>query len=1470
MNPQQLFQQLVDLVKTSTLAKIILAIVLLLIILLVVLPLIGKLKRKHIRTKETRSILRDLMIWRHVARLTQGGETQNKAKVELSDNLIKIDELLHQGFELAATRGRGGVYGVPWFMLLGEPNSGKSSLLGESELELTPSAVEKDPRQDPEKKSLPVRMWVGGKAVVCDVSGSVFFDRWLGGSSAEWYHIIKELCRRHYRMPLNGVILTIPADALLADDSDLTRKKAVIMANGLTSLLDSSGMRLPCYVVITKLDMVEGFKEYVSGLSGDLRHQILGFENDSFNYNQHKFKEFWGNLLNRLRAGCKRSMLFRVIAPRLSDTPNRMDFNSKMFLFPETFDSMYDNLNTYLDTLFSEDNFHEAKETAFSGLFFTSASDIGVSLSPAIAALAGKSADDFQLTSKKPANPRPYFIRNTLQNLIFNPSPYAGFVRKKTIIRSIPVIALCAAVVICGFTFFLTAVVQYDELKISLSPITNYYNALASSMRYIGSEKNPIIIKNENGNGYMINITPVPELQGISPVQFYSNAVSARNITFSPPAGFLFSGLLVFGEFNMGWKNRVYITNMLYDPLILTPLIKSAGDKLIADVHSPPVLDDELRSAIQSFVLLDVGSRRNTLQVLRSKLFSIDSLINYLLPGISNDSTALLSSVILKNYSHYNFLLEKEYVYTDAFFDAKRAALEIILSDWQDFSVYPDSLYGRLKNLVRISQNIITNYSHIEILLNNANNIYTMREVQNFVNEWNNLINTRNNFINNGVEIFHEITGQMAVLKIPLGIGGSEEASDPFSNNYINNYIFNDLIIRHAIVEYNDLFRRDMRFVMDNSNGIDSVTQGFIYNLMNGFLSNIEKEIASLRTDAQNLKTNELLSAKLTTDTAGAPAPVPAIAAAGAADSPSLFAVTSRILALADAVDIPDINKIKDRGDINWMNNQYGIVAAFNNFENYVKPFADNDKVSNLISNARIALAAEAYINRHIILTAEYEYLSTSPDNIAAMVSLRSENAGDNIFSLSGMAIRSILGDIQYMNEYDPNVVNNLIDTISSYNNLFSQNINLKTMPKFLQNHDVSIYQTDAFSSYLDQYINYWGNYPDNAYTPVSDWFEYKRRVSQYKPYQINSVLQTMYSECIGILNDINDIVLSGALQEQKKSSIAMLNDKIKLLSSSFMSFDAGRMLLGWGELPENYEQAFNYLKSLSADEIKNNYMTVYSDIKTVNIGWWNSLIMDGFDILSKLFCRQLLSDFAGKIESYKLFPLVSDGEKNYPIALNTLYEIARLLGEMGANSLPVEQSGKPDPVSALLHPMLFKDIDAQNWAQHVYKFASAASSATTPLTWTLTQPDLSTQDTLSISGRRLAINRFRYIEVSVIGSQPKSFNTSVSEKLLLASGRAIDKGIGLKFFHSSADKIPQDSITVDDTWSIFDFYLNKDVITTDAGTFFPVFIDDDLGSYAYFMGIEFKPDIPKPGEWYSSTNWPTLRVVDGMVTTRQ
>ncbi|MDR2842016.1 MAG: hypothetical protein LBV52_02320, partial [Spirochaetaceae bacterium] len=177
------FSSAFNFIASSTMGKIILLIVVLAILLFVIIPIIRKLRRRQVKEQETREIMKDLLTWRHLAQMVKGRGGKDKAKQALSEKLIKINDLFKEGFKKYYKKEHN-LYEHPWFIMLGEPRSGKSSLLEASDLEMESSTTEKDSTDDG-NNSLPVRFYSNVNAVICDVSGKVFFDRWLESSSAE-------------------------------------------------------------------------------------------------------------------------------------------------------------------------------------------------------------------------------------------------------------------------------------------------------------------------------------------------------------------------------------------------------------------------------------------------------------------------------------------------------------------------------------------------------------------------------------------------------------------------------------------------------------------------------------------------------------------------------------------------------------------------------------------------------------------------------------------------------------------------------------------------------------------------------------------------------------------------------------------------------------------------------------------------------------------------------------------------------------------------------------------------------------------------------------------------------------------------------------------------------------------------------------------------------------------------------------
>jgi hypothetical protein len=1491
----------------SPYGPIVILLLILLAVFLIVMPLVRKLRRKSIKRKETRDIMKDLLTWRHLAQLVKGGDEHDKAKQELSENIVRINELLKQGF-LHANKNIQNLYTVPWFAVLGEPLSGKSSLLAASELELISSAEENDPGEDP-KTSLPVRLWTGAKAVLYDISGKVFFDRWLDSSSAEWDYIVRQICRKRRRKVLDGVIITIPADTLLADDDNLSSKKAILMANELGKLLQRSGMRLPCYVVVTKLDMVSGFREYAKAFSGDARHQILGFESESNVFDEEALNRFRKTLYERLRSGAKQ-LVFPEGINEEGISENRMDTAGKIWFFPDNFDELYRNLNIYLNILFGENNFHGTKDTVFEGIDFTSAKDNGFSFSPGVAALAERNTDDVLIPSVRPlpakASGRPvesgslstalvavnaartlltpylqrasllrgYFIRDMLHRRIFVPSPRAEFVRQEAIRRHIPHYALCAVMICLGCLWLSAALFRSDGLRVSLIQAESYYDWLDTILQKGTPFRSPLVKGADAGRGFTLDNEPVEGEALSSRLQFYYNSLAYRDLQILAPLGFKLSESLVFRfDRNIGYRQKTFIANQLHKSMVRIPVIKNAGIKLVEGVDTQ-VLDTETRRVITSFVSLDGVQGVDFYKYFTAPEFKLDSMLRYLIPEMSNDTMELLNSYTPRYDEADTLQMDIDYIYSNDYRRVKQAALDTVFSAWRRRAVYPDSIYGKVRSLAVISEEIAANYADITAALTRINTISSFGEVENAVYEWRRLTNRHKQLAAQGRAIFEEVRMLLRAAHIPLAFENSlpqvnlsaaaavpqqgtagifrRSAPDAFGNNLINDYLFNDLVISYAVREYTRLFDVDMEFLKRETGG--SGLTGQIIAEQNAFSGSLNREVEELRISARALQNNELLSQKLDEKP----------------DSPSLFITVERILALASDIPVlPRDTAQYANFEAGWQQGQGDIKTAMDAFEAFVKPYAENEKLSVLIANVRVMLLAQAYYNRYIIFTTSLSFLNTFEGNIAAIIESRSNTP--DLFSFSGNTIESLFGGFYYNRGYDPNEVISILDNIVSFAALFNPGEDAKDLPLFLQNVDRRIYQPQAFMDYLASYISYWGNYPDRVYVSAGTWERFMNRISEYKSFQINSVLLSIYAKCLEGVNQVDNSLLNESLLALKNRYTASLGDSLSLLNQ-FYSTDAERMFSAWIKLSPDPLEAYTYLRTLPEDDLKNSYLTVYTaEMGTIGIGWWNNFVIDGVSVLARHADTVFMARLIENADRYKSYPLCGDIPRSQALSLAAVREAAFLFEAMGAG-LPEAAGDAPiDPVAAALHHSLFNGSAARSWAKTVYQFLGAAASSEKPLSWTLSQVPVEIQRRLPTGGRLLAVDRFRYLSVSVTDANPRTSSTYTNEKLTLLQGDPEDGGLTFRFYKTSRDSMPGSVVAVNNQWAIFDLYLRRDRTADDAGnSYIPLYLEDESGQYVYYVEVEFNTEIPGPSAWYVSGNWPEIMIADNMITERR
>ena len=1427
------------------------------IVFFVILPLYRKLQRKRLKIKETSEIKKDLMIWHHLAQLVRGGTEHQKAKQALSGQIITINNSFKQGMRMLALHNRK-MYELPWFALVGEPFSGKSTLLRNSELEMIPSAEEEAVGED-EKKGLALRFWLGSKAVVCDINGKVFFDRWLNGSSAEWSYICKLLHRKRFKRPLEGIIITIPADALLADDAALSQQKAILMTTEIGQLLHTVGMNLPCYVVVTKTDMINGFDEYVMGINEDLRSQIFGWVNEDGVYNADSFNAFWEKLIIRLRSGCEKSMLSKNVATKLSTLSNRMEVTGKIYMFPESFNELFKNLCIYLRALFGEGNFHGTDNAVLEGVFFTSAKDGDVTLSPSLARLCEKKVEEAPVPREPNPHFRPFFIRDLLSKIIFRPSRNAFFTVREKIKRHIPRYLLCIAMLVIGTIWLSAAYFRKDALKNPLEMQTEHYTTLSEMFAKGNVFSSSLIKKTEDGT-YELNTDPIKD-EKMSRLQFFFELFEERETPNKIPFGFKTAALAVFGEENIGYSDEAFIFNQMVGTMVRTPVIHAAGDKLLAS-GTDSVLDKIKRGAIDSFTVLNMVKDENYTSVMVSGQFDLKTMLTYVLPSTSNDIMNLLSSFQPRYDRKYTNTMDPIYIHSKDFINAQEMALKSIVEAWKKLNAYPGSMYAKIRSAILLSDSIRRRNAKLDELMEKSAVVAKDETLNSLLEEWNETMRQQ-------IEDGEKMNSLLDDIRnsVPGHIAGKTEEN---KNNLLadQSFLYGNmpisLLMRYYSQQYEEMLRADFDFAEERAGQFMTTNwnpeewRKIIQREEKNAVSSLSKEIKALHKNIDDQSNTPLYQWRLIEKQNG---------------SDYFYNILNKFYAEAvKAKSLSDEEIRKNDFKTNWLKTQQMISDTLERYDAVVRPYAENDEIAQAAAEIRKMLVRQSLSDRYRILHHEIERLPLSK---AEMDDFIAENADQgNIFEFSPELAQETLGEISYADQYNPKAVKQLLENVFVIARSFLKNKKDQTAA-FAEDSEHYEDKLEAFEKYLESFVDYWGTYPDNIYTEMTSWADFKKRAAAIKAFKVNSLLRSVYLESMNILKGMDDTALSENVKKQKSKYVALLNDRSNMLTPLYTDA-AQKTVNAWADLPDSAEDAWKRLTSLTDKELKSTFFSLKTQGERGQIAWWNSFSANGVALLKReneeALKKALLSQdddevgpdgkpkkkrSFGFLDDMSAFPLCKNCNTGRTLPPAEMQKLVATLKSAVAEPPKADKQEKSEPLIDK-QLALFPDQESMDWAANVFAIASALTNEKKPLVWTLYQAPLDAQTNL-LSGRDVAaVNRFRYVEMKTDGAKtPKRFGTAAAQETALGQGRA-PHSIVLRFYKSSADTEPEAQLRLGEFWSIVRIYL-KDGGYTDPQSgkmYVPLTVRDKTGAkFVYVVGIKMSAPLPKPEEWPTRKN---------------
>jgi len=490
--------------------------------------------------------------------------------------------------------------------------------------------------------------WFTNHAIVLDTAGRLMFDEVEHGAPSEWGEFLTLLSSHRGNCPVNGMLLVIPADSLIVDTADDIQRKGQKIAQQLDHIQRTLGVRFPVFVVVTKCDLINGFREFFDTIDDpELQHQILGWSNPApldEQFNPELVDQHLRSVLERL----ERRRLGLMVDPVRTEDPDarRIDEVDALYAFPRSLARIVPRLRRYLEMIFVAGEW-SPKPLFIRGIYFTSSMREGSALDEELAEVLGvpvASLPEGRVWERE----RSYFLRDLFMSKIFREKGLvtrAVHANRQHYRRKVVVVGAGVASVI--LLFFWTLFGWLNLRKSVGRPQEHWVAARSDWDAFLGKKGaderywRPIVGK--VGNDYSYNDSPLKEI-GTRLPQFHYKTLNLVRYGKHPaprrvpeeeekripdvPWIYRWAGTA------KNYRGAVVdAQEKLYRQSVLFPLIEAVREKIKSEKAQEWTKDAAKTLALAELIRLEVhGQDPKEQGVSAENFFDLDVVLRYVLP----------------------------------------------------------------------------------------------------------------------------------------------------------------------------------------------------------------------------------------------------------------------------------------------------------------------------------------------------------------------------------------------------------------------------------------------------------------------------------------------------------------------------------------------------------------------------------------------------------------------------------------------------------------------------------------------------------------------------------------------------------------------------------------------------------------------------------------------------------------------
>ncbi|WP_455433375.1 type VI secretion system membrane subunit TssM [Vibrio porteresiae] len=292
---------------------------------------------------------------------------EERQEAELNQVMVDMKQNLNK---------RNYLYALPWYLVMGLENAGKTSLINRSGQNFVFSSVR---RASGKKSDNPYSFdwWIGDDSVLIDPDGELLtqgsreMDNDGEMERRLWQHFVNWLDRTRSRRPLNGIVLALDISHLATATATERKAYASLLRARIREVMETLSTRLPVYIALTKLDLLYGFEPFFKHYSKSEREEVLGFtfSLESIEQLDHWLDEFskdYGKFVERIND---------ILPEAVADTMP-LDERNAIYSFTRQMAGLKDILLQFFEDALASDQF--STSALVRGAYFTSVYQQGV------------------------------------------------------------------------------------------------------------------------------------------------------------------------------------------------------------------------------------------------------------------------------------------------------------------------------------------------------------------------------------------------------------------------------------------------------------------------------------------------------------------------------------------------------------------------------------------------------------------------------------------------------------------------------------------------------------------------------------------------------------------------------------------------------------------------------------------------------------------------------------------------------------------------------------------------------------------------------------------------------------------------------------------------------------------------------------------------------------------------------------